>query len=196
MAFTDLQEEYFDSSIYIKPKRFSYKSNNKACVWDFIEAKDSVSILLYHQTFKSFIFVRQFRIPLWYHQNRDKTYKKDENMGYTIELCSGLVDKNISLEQIAKEECIEELGYAPKIFEKIGDFYTGFGSGVSKQSFYFAVVNENDKIAQGGGVDGEQIEAVYVKVEEFESFIQNVIHSPLLNFSYLWFMKEKSRLFC
>lgn len=194
MAFTNLKEEHFDTSVYIKPKRFSYKSKDKICTWDFIEAKDSVSVLLYHQAFKSFVLVRQFRIPLWYHQSLDKSYKKDENMGYTIELCSGLVDKNIPLEQIAKEECIEELGYAPKVLEKIADFYTGFGSGVSKQSFYFAVVNEEDKIAQGGGVDDEQIEAVYVKIEEFESFIKGAIHTPLVHFAYLWFIKEKSEL--
>lgn len=30
-------------------------------------------------------------------------------------------------------------------FRKIGDFYTGFGSGVSKQSFYFAEVDEKIK---------------------------------------------------
>lgn len=55
-----------------------------------------------------------------------------------------------------------------KNLEKIGDFYTGFGSGVSKQSFYFAEVDEKDKISSGGGVDDEEIEAVYVKVQDFE----------------------------
>lgn len=195
MGFKNLREECFDTSIYIKPKRFSYESGGKFCTWDFIEAKDSVSVLLYHKDLQSFIFVRQFRIPLWYHQSRDKNYKKDENMGYTIELCSGLVDKDLSLKEIAREECIEELGYSPKFLEKIGDFYTGFGSGVSKQSFYFAIVDEKDKVGLGGGIDGEQIEAVCVKVKECESFLANVIHTPLLNFAHLWFMKEKAREF-
>lgn len=195
MGFKNLKEESFDTSIYIRPKRFSYESKGKTCIWDFIEAKDSVSTLLYHRDFQSFIFVRQFRIPLWYHQNKDKSYKKDENMGYTIELCSGLVDKDLSLEEIAKEECIEELGYSPKFLEKIGDFYTGFGSGTSKQSFYFAAIDEKDKVGLGGGIDGEQIEAVFVKVKECEEFFANTIHTPLLNFAHLWFMKEKAKEF-
>ena len=148
-------------------------------------------MLLYHSEFESFIFVRQFRIPLWYHQMNDESYQKDENMGYTIELCSGLVDKNLPLVQIAKEECIEELGYSPKNLEKIGDFYTGFGSGVSKQSFYFAKVSENDKISSGGGVGDEQIEAVFIRVEDFEKQSQKMIRSPLLEYAYLWFLKEK-----
>ncbi|EPS3048585.1 TPA: NUDIX domain-containing protein [Campylobacter jejuni] len=164
MAFKNLKELSFEKSNYIKPKRFAYESNGRLCTWDFIESKDSVSVLLYHKELESFIFVRQFRIPLWYHQMHDKDYVKDDDMGYTIELCSGLVDKKLSLEEIAKEECIEELGYAPKNLEKIGDFYTGFGSGVSKQSFYFAEVDEKDKISSGGGVDDEEIEAVYVNV--------------------------------
>ncbi|MEB2808412.1 NUDIX hydrolase [Campylobacter upsaliensis] len=189
MNFKNLKEVEFTPSIYIKPKRFTYESKGKNYTWDFIEAKDSVSVLLYHKSLESFVFVRQFRIPLWYHQNNDETYKENANMGYTIELCSGLVDKNLSLEEIAREECVEELGFLPKGLEKIGDYYTGFGSGVSKQSFYFAEVDEEDKIAQGGGVDGEQIEAVYVKVCEYESFIKEQIRTPLLDFAYLWFMK-------
>ncbi|EAJ6871836.1 NUDIX hydrolase [Campylobacter coli] len=194
MIFKNLKELPFCDSKYIKPKRFSYESNGKLYTWDFIESKDSVSILLYHKEFESFIFVRQFRIPLWYHQKHDKNYQENDNMGYTIELCSGLVDKDLPLEQIAKEECIEELGYAPKEFEKVGEFYTGFGSGASKQSFYFAIVDESDKVCNGGGVEDEQIEAVFVKIDEYEEFSKKIIHTPLLDFAYLWFLKEKKEL--
>ncbi|EHE0558729.1 NUDIX domain-containing protein [Campylobacter upsaliensis] len=194
MNFKNLKEVPFSPSIYIKPKRFIYESKGKNYTWDFIEAKNSVSVLLYHKSLESFVFVRQFRIPLWYHQNNDETYKENANMGYTIELCSGLVDKNLSLEEIAREECVEELGFLPKSLEKIGDYYTGFGSGVSKQSFYYAEIDEEDKIAQGGGVDGEQIEAIYVKVCEYESFIKEQIRTPLLDFAYLWFMKHHFKM--
>ncbi|AXP08178.1 NUDIX domain-containing protein [Campylobacter hepaticus] len=191
MAFKNFKELPFENSNYIKPKRFSYESKGKICTWDFIEAKDSVSVLLYHKDLESFIFVRQFRIPLWYHQIHDIEYKQDENMGYTIELCSGLVDKNLSLEEIAREECVEELGYAPEILEKIGDFYTGFGSGVSKQSFYFTQVDETNRVSQGGGVDNEEIEPIYVKIEDFEKICKKMIRTPLLDFAYMWFLKEK-----
>jgi len=57
-------------------------------------------------------------------------------------LSFALVDKNLSLEDIAKEECLEELGYMPSHIEKIGEFYSGFGSGTSKQSLFYAEVEE------------------------------------------------------
>jgi len=31
--------------------------------------------------------------------------------GYTLELCAGIVDKKLSLEEIAREEVLEECGY-------------------------------------------------------------------------------------
>ena len=41
------------------------------------------------------------------------------SMGFTYELCAGLVDKKASLEQIASEEILEETGYkvAPQKIE-------------------------------------------------------------------------------
>ncbi|TEY16770.1 NUDIX hydrolase, partial [Campylobacter sp. CH185] len=43
----------------------------------------------------------------------------------------------------------------------------------------------------GGGVDDEEIEAVYVKVQDFEKKCKNMIRTPLLDFAYMWFLKEK-----
>ncbi|MGJ9366340.1 NUDIX hydrolase, partial [Campylobacter jejuni] len=55
MAFKKLKELSFEKSKYIKPKRFAYESNGRLCTWDFIESKDSVSVLLYHKELESFI---------------------------------------------------------------------------------------------------------------------------------------------
>lgn len=195
MDTSTLKQEEFKSSIYIKAKRFSYIKGGKKHTWDFIESLDSVSILLYHREKRAFILVRQFRIPLWDYQVRNNVKLDEKELGYSVELCSGLVDKNLSLEDIAKEECIEELGYKPKNLEKIGDFYSGFGSGASKQNFFFAVVDESDKIGLGGGVDDEEIETIFIKVDEFESAIKKVIHAAGLEFAYLWFMKHKAKEF-
>ncbi|AJC87959.1 nudix-type nucleoside diphosphatase [Campylobacter insulaenigrae] len=183
----NLKEEVFTRSQYIKPKRYSYQGkDNKIYTWDFIEAMDSVSIFLYHIQDDAFLFVKQFRIPLWDYQKRNNI-NLDE-MGYSIELCSGLVDKNLSLEQIAKEECIEEVGYSPKNIELIGEFYTGFGSGVSRQFLYFAQIDENDKVGYGGGIDGENIQILKVQRNAYEQFYKlNPTKSPLLEFAYLWF---------
>ncbi|MBK1993886.1 NUDIX hydrolase [Campylobacter novaezeelandiae] len=154
--------------------------------------------ILYFFKFKSLNLrynIKQFRIPLWHYQTSLKEHKENKNLGYTIELCSGLIDKNLSIEEIAKEECIEELGFHPKKLEKINEFYSGFGSGVSKQNLYFAEISQKDKLSQGGGIDAEEIEAVYVKVVDFEEFTKNIIRNSLLDYSYFWFMKEKAKVY-
>lgn len=40
-----------------------------------------------------------------------KTDEHDLEKGYSLELCAGIVDKNHSIEKIAKEEVLEECGY-------------------------------------------------------------------------------------
>lgn len=193
MDINSLKQEEFTSSPYIKTKRFSFIRNGKKYVWDFIESLDSVSVLLYHKEKFSFLFVRQFRIPLWDYQLRNNLQVPQTELGMSIELCSGLVDKNLSLDEIAKEECLEELGYLPKNIEKISQYYTGFGNTVSKQSLFFAELCEDDKKNKGGGLDDEEIEPVFVKVLDFENFIAKVSHGVALEFAYLWFMKNKAK---
>ncbi len=193
MDIQSLKQEEFKDSIYIKIKRFSYEKGGKKHSWDFIESLDSVSTLLYHKERQSFVFVRQFRIPLWDYQRRNNIILPQNELGYSVELCSGLVDKNLSLEDIAKEECLEELGYLPTCMEKIGDFYSGFGSGASKQSLFYAEIDESDKKGKGGGLDDEEIEAVFVKVKDFEAFSKKVIHAASFEFAYLWFLRNKAQ---
>ena len=50
--------------------------------------------------------------------------KYPAKLGITIELCAGIVDKDASLEQIAKEEIHEECGYDVPIenIQKIKSF--------------------------------------------------------------------------
>lgn len=193
MDLSSLKQEEFTSSLYIKAKRFSYIKNGKKHTWDFIESLDSVSVLLYHKEKESFIFVKQFRIPLWDYQVRNNLKIPQKDLGMSVELCSGLVDKNLSLEDIAKEECLEELGYMPKSVEKVCNFYSGFGSGASKQSLFFAEVCEDDKKGTGGGLDDEEIETVFVKVLDFEAFAKDNVHAASFEFAYLWFMKNKAK---
>lgn len=195
MDINSLKQEEFNGSIYIKTKRFSYIKNGHKYTWDFIESLDSVSILLYHKECEAFIFVRQFRIPLWDYQLRNNVKLPQNELGYSLELCSGLVDKNLSLEQIAREECLEELGYEPRRLEKIGDFYSGFGSGAGKQSFFYASVDESDKKGKGGGIDDEELEPVFIKVKDFENQAKKSVHAVGLEYAYEWFMKHKAREF-
>lgn len=172
------------SSKYIKPQSMYYLHNNVEKRWDIVDTHDSVSILLYHKERDSFVFVKQFR-PSIYLKNKD---------GFTYELCAGIVDKDKSLVEIAQEEILEETGYAVPLekIEKITSYYTAVGIAGGQQTFYYAIIDKSMKVDEGGGVDGENIEVVYIKKEETLSFMfkeENATTSGLM-FALMWYFKH------
>ncbi len=157
-----------------------YSQNGIEKSWEVVKAHDSVAILIYHTTKDSFVLVKQFR-PAVYRANGD---------GMTLELCAGIVDKDISLERIAQEEIAEECGYNVPLnnIQKITSFYTSVGFAGSRQELYYAEINDSMKFSEGGGVDGELIEVVEVSTDKAKEFIYNeeVAKSTGLMFAFLW----------
>jgi UDP-sugar diphosphatase len=100
----------------------------------------------------------------------------------SIELCAGIVDKNLTLQKIAQEEIEEECGYAVALesVEKITSFYTSVGFAGSKQTLYYVEVDESMKVSDGGGVDDELIEVVLLSIEDAKEFIynENIVKTP------------------
>lgn len=170
-------------SPYIKPRRMIYKENGVRRTWDFIESLDSVAVLLYHQQKDSLLFVKQFRPAVFVSQQK----------GYTYELCAGLVDKEgKTLEQIACEEVYEECGYHIQNLQKITEFGTSVGNSGAKQTLFYATITEDNKISQGGGIDGEVIETIFIKIKDLEKFLfnENIIKTPGLGFGIMWFLNQ------
>ncbi len=126
-------------------------------------------------------------------QFRPAVYINNDN-GLTVELCAGIVDKELSLEQIAKEEIEEECGYDVPLekIEKITSFYTSVGFAGSRQTLYYAEVDEDMKVSDGGGVDGELIEVVTLPVREAEAlmFDESIAKTPGLMFAFLWWKQK------
>lgn len=192
-------------SAYVKPRRMLYMENGVKRSWDFIHSLDSVSILLYHTQKQSLLFVKQFRPPVFvrhfgesYLESSCLESKADskiqDEIGYTYELCAGLVDKEgKSVEQIAKEEIEEECGYRVKDLEYITSFATAVGHSGARQSLFYAKINESDRVSTGGGVDGEVIESVFVKIDCLEQFLydESKIKTPGLAFGVMWFLRNK-----
>jgi UDP-sugar diphosphatase len=152
--------------------------------WEIVEAHDSVAILLYHKEKRSFVLVKQFR-PAVYLNN---------DHGMTIELCAGIVDKELSLVEIAKEEVEEECGYDIPLsnIQKITSFHTSVGFAGSKQTLYFAEVEESMKVSEGGGVDHEQIEVAYLPIDEAKKFLydESIAKTPGLMFAFMWWFER------
>lgn len=162
----------------------TYEQNGIKKSWEIVNAHDSVAILLYHQEKEAFVLVKQFRPAV---------YLNNDN-GMTVELCAGIVDKELSLEEIAVEEIEEECGYALPLekIERITAFHTSVGFAGSKQILYYAEVSEDMKVSEGGGVDHEDIEVVYLPVAEAKRLIydESIAKTPGLMFAFMWWLER------
>ena len=183
--------EYFKLNPLVNPEFIqtslaTYSQNGISKDWEIVQAHDSVAILIYHKEQKSFILVKQFR-PAVYLNNSD---------GMTVELCAGIVDKEHSLPQIAREEIEEECGYDVPLekIERITSFYTSVGFAGSKQMLYYAEVDEGMKVSAGGGVDGEVIEVVTLSIHDAEDMIydETIAKTPGLMFAFMWWFEKNS----
>jgi len=181
----DFKLEPLTRPVYLRASLATYVQDGVAKDWEVVEAFDSVAILIYHVEHDTFVLVKQFR-PAVYLNNGD---------GMTVELCAGLVDKEKPLEVIAQEEILEECGYDVPVetIERITSFHTSVGFAGSKQTLYYAEVNEAMRVNDGGGIDQEQIEVIELPTEEADAFIydESVAKTPGLMFAFLWWRERK-----
>ncbi len=185
----DLKISPLKETNYIKPLKVNFTLNGIKKSWEAVRSHDSVAVLLYHQEKRAFLFVKQFRIPV---------YLNDNNIKYTYELCAGLVDKDKSIEEIAIEEIDEECGYKVELenLQKITSFFTNVGISGAKQYLFFATICENQKLHSGGGINDEQIELYFLNVDDIDNFIfdETKAKTPGLIFSLYWFLKNQNEL--
>ncbi|XP_047429061.1 uridine diphosphate glucose pyrophosphatase NUDT14 [Mugil cephalus] len=119
--------------------------------------------------------------------------------GVTYELCAGLVDKpDLSLEEIARQEVLEECGYdvpASKL-KRITSYRSGVGVTGSKQTMFYAEVSDDNCVSAGGGEprEGELIEVVKVPLHEAMTFAYNerIPKTMGVIFSFIWFHNNMS----
>ena len=185
----DLEISELKDTKFIHPVKVSYNQNGKSKTWEAVQSHNSVAILLYHTQKKAFLLVKQFRVPV---------YLNDSSKTFTYELCAGLVDKDKSLEEIAQEEIYEECGYHVKLNDilKITSFYTNVGISGGCQHLFFAKIDESMRIHDGGGINDEQIELLFLPIEESDELIfdESKAKTPGLMFSFYWFLKNSEKL--
>jgi len=149
---------------FIKPIKINYTQNKKKKVWEAVISHDSVAVLLWHRDKDAFVLVKQLRVTVL---NKNKTN------GMMYELCAGIVDKKVSNAQITKEEILEECGYDVPVqnLQKISSFYTSVGISGTHQTLYYAQIDESMKIHEGGGLEEEEIEVIYIPTSDAMTFI-------------------------
>ncbi|MGB3960996.1 MAG: NUDIX hydrolase [Sulfurimonas sp.] len=173
---------------YIKPIKIHYTQKEVQKTWEAVISHDSVAILLWHSEKEAFIAVKQLRVTVL------NTHKID---GYTYELCAGIVDKEASKIQIAKEEILEECGYDVPLesISKITSFYTSVGISGAKQTLYFAKCDSSMQVSQGGGIHDEDIEVVYIPLDEAKTFMfdESYHKTPGMMMAFYWFFDNHKR---
>jgi UDP-sugar diphosphatase len=175
---------------FVQPFSVSFSLNGNRRNWELVKADDSVAILIYNRDSNSFVCVRQFRPPVFIND-------KSTN-GVTLELCAGILDKDLTLAQIASEEIIEETGFQVDAddLEKITSFSTAVGVAGTKQHLYYAEVDESCRVSCGGGVaDEELIEVVEIPLEKAKElmFDETIPKTPGLLFAFEWFLNKRSK---
>lgn len=174
---------------FIHPVKVTYSQNGKNKTWEAVRSHNSVAVLLYHTQKNAFLLVKQFRVPV---------FLNDNSKTFTYELCAGLVDKNKSLEEIVKEEIDEECGYNVSLNDiiKVTSFYTNVGISGGCQHLYFTKIDESMKIHDGGGINDEEIDVMYLPLEQSDEFIfdESKAKTPGLMFGFYWFLKNRDIL--
>ena len=181
----DIKFTECDNPKFIKTQRMHYTQNGTPKKWEIMLNHDAVSIFLIDKDNDRFVLVKQFRPPV-YLRNND---------GFTYEICAGIVDKDLPLIQIAREEALEECGYDVPLenIHKVNELHSGVGVSGSKQTLYFAYIDDTMKVNDGGGIDDEVLEVFYLDITKAKQFMDDVsfVKTPGLVYAITKYLYDK-----
>lgn len=201
----DVSVESLTESQYLKPMRLRYKQSGGGKVWDLMRSHDSVAVVIFNADSRKFIFVQQFRPAVYLAKVRPPVSVGDRvdtetfpgSLGLSLELCAGIVDKDLSLEEIASQEVEEECGFlvSPERLNKVVTFPSGVGSSVGTQTMFSVEVVDSDRVGEGGGLqeEGEMINVVEMTVKEVEEYLaRETVNSPVgFLYGVSWYLQNK-----
>lgn len=107
----------------------------------------AVAALLRHRSRDSFIFIRQFRFPVW-----------DETHDWLLEIPAGMVEEGESPLETARREIVEETGYEALSLTEIADCFPAPGFTDERIVIFSGEVDGEPGHAPGDG--DEDIEVV------------------------------------
>jgi GDP-mannose pyrophosphatase NudK len=117
---------------------------------------NGATILLYDLARRAVILTRQFRLP---------TYVNGNASGMLIETCAGLLDRD-DPERCITRELREETGFIVRDVRKVMQAYMSPGSVTEMLHFFVAEYSQAQRVADGGGVEEEDIEVIELSFEE------------------------------
>ena len=120
--------------------------------------------------------------------------------GISYELCAGIVDKQTSLQEIAKEEVFEECGYDVPLndMKRVTSWRGEIGTTCNNHTLFYVEVTDAMLVSGAGGGnlhEGEQIELFYLPVTELKSFMYNeeIAKESSLLFALSWWIENASK---
>ena len=145
----DAYFKVIEATLEINGKEFSRLKLNRP---------DAVAVLIYNEENSSFSFVKQYRHAI---------AEKNDNEPI-IEIAAGLIDEGEVPAEAASREVMEEVGYEVKDLELLYTYFPGVGYCSERIYLFLAIVNEEDKVEEGGGleIEGELLEPIELSLEE------------------------------
>lgn len=155
--------------------------------WEMINGHDSVHVLIVNRETEEVILVNQVRIPFLVNKIKeitaqakadginDSTLQKriDKITGIVTEVCAGLVDKDANINQIVKEEILEECGYDVPLeaVKQLKVLRSAVGTQGTISHTYMVEVDESMKVNEGGGLPDEDIAVIRIKFKDVFSWL-------------------------
>lgn len=145
---------------------------------EFLDRKDSVGVLIYHEDQKLFTWVEQFRIGL-------ATKAERQEDAYSIEPVAGMIEPGQTPKDAALREAVEETDCAIKELTPVSSFF--MCPGISNERMHlFIATTSGQVLADLGGLEEEreQIKVHHWTFEQtneaFKSGRLNNAHAQML----------------
>jgi ADP-ribose pyrophosphatase len=141
-----LLDDFFKiDEAYVNYERFDGQMSGPRRFLIF-ERGDGVAAILQHKGSQRVILIRQFRYP---------TYANGSGPGWIIEAVAGMLGANEEPEEAVRREILEETGYQVEQLTHIADFYVSPGGTSERILLYYAQVDDQSKVGDGGGLAAE-----------------------------------------
>ena len=116
--------------------------------------------------------------------------------GVTYELCAGIVDKNVSLRTLIKQEILEECAYdvPEENLQEIASFHSVVGCVGALQTCFFVEVTDEMCVNKGEGNlrEGGRIEVFHLPLAKSREFLFDTTkHKPAgVMFAFMWYFNK------
>ena len=163
-----------------------YVENKETYIRRFVVRRPEAScILLYNKDNHSFVFIRQFRAPLF----------GKEDSAYILEVPAGVLNAGENPMETIIRECLEETGYQISHPQWLTTIYPSPGILDEKIHLFFAEVTNSDKVTSGGGLESEHeyLEVIEIPVDEAYEMVESGEIIDGKTISCLFFAKNRIR---